>query len=187
MEKTEKRELFNLSRLLFIILFGAFIGSLAASRAENTEIFTQYWVNGGFLLQDHTFINGFTQALYSSVFTLFVLMLCGFCAVSQPLVLLTLLVRGFSLGAGICVTYLERETGGLFLTAVAIVPFGLLSSAVLVLAAREAIRSANIFIDFAFRFGDKRPDIKLYFLKFTILLILLMITILLQGVFCVIV
>jgi hypothetical protein len=178
--KENKKDFFNLSTLLFIILFGTFIGSLAASRSGNIELFGHYWVNGGFLPSEG-FATAFTQALYSSVLTLFVLMLCGFCAVSQPLILAALLLRGFSIGAGISVTYIEHSTKGIFLTAILIVPFALMSSAVLVLAARESLRSSCILAKFAFKNNSTQFDTKLYRTKFSVLFVLLLISILIQG------
>lgn len=178
---------FNLSTLLFVVLVGTFIGSLAASRSGNIDIFSHYLVNGGFLADNHNFFSGFTNALYSSALTLIVLMFCGFCAISQPIIFLTLLSRGFSLGAGIATTYLKYDTRGVFLTVTLILPFALMSSAVIVLAARESFSLSKIFADFAFKSTQQKLEIKLYFIKFAVLFVLMLIAVIIQGCLCIVV
>lgn len=176
----KQKETLGFKTLMTVVLIGIFIGSLAVRGAGNTEIF-KHFLEG--ILPSESFGKTFSGGLTFTGLCLITLMLCGFCAVGQFFAVLTLLVRGFTIGAGISITYLTLGAEGIAVTAVMIVPAALMTCAVLMLGARESIRQSNIISKFTFKHcPDIKPaDVKLYFLKFAVLVILMLTALLLQG------
>lgn len=177
----QNKETISFKMLMVVIVIGIFIGSLAVSRAEDTVVIKRFL---GGVLPSESFAQMFSEGLIFVGSCLIMLMLCGFCAVGQAFTLLTLLVRGFTIGAGISITYLTYGAKGVTMTAVLIAPAALMTCAVLMLGARESIRQSNIISKFTFKRDPdpKQADVKLYFLKFAVLVVLLLIALLLQSV-----
>lgn len=146
-------------------LFDGIAGSFVAGRLNHT-----FW---------QTLVNSFSGAFL----LLLVCFLLGFGAVSQPAELLMPLFRGLGAGASIAGMYGAYGLAGTAAAAALIVPNAVATAFVTILAAREAIRFSNGVYKAAFareRSGEPL-DGKLYFTKFVILCIILVISSLIDS------
>lgn len=123
-----------------------------------------------------TIVEVFREAFDNTFIILLILMFSGFSSVSQPIELSALIYRGIVLGISLSYTYAVYAVKGVFICVLMILPHALMTSIILVLAVRESMRMSTAVAIFAFKGQSEvtdRPDIKLYLLKFLILLLFL--------------
>lgn len=126
--------------LAALILAGIAVGSLLARQAAVTG-------NSGFgallnaSFSADTAKKGFTTLVFSSFFSSSVLLLlaflCGLCAAGAPGFFLIPLFKGAGLGFSMGYLYIQYSLHGLAISALCILPEGLLTSFALILACRE--------------------------------------------------
>lgn len=167
-----------MERLVILILIGLLIGVILMFRAPESGAWNSRFWNHGFAesLCERNVLSVFANALLPTALLLGACLVMGFCAVGQPGVLLVLLWRGMALGIAVAGTYRMQGMRGLPTVMFLQLPHALVTSLILVLAAREALRFSNQFWRFAWteRVEDGlRSQLKLYFLKFLVLLLIL--------------
>lgn len=139
----------NRLRIILILLFllGIVTGCSFAGQSKNEIITTleTYFVSGtGAYEGNGEFLSRILSSFGASTLLLFFLFLCGLGAVFQPLILLTLFLRG--LGLGVMGVYaFDVNRAGWYLAV--LLPEALLTSILIITAAGEAIRfSARFFV-----------------------------------------
>jgi hypothetical protein len=130
--------IFLLGVALGALAFRAAGGDTAASLARLLEIFKQNRAEQGL----------FTNAaamLTASVAYLGFLLVCGFCAVSQPAILAAPAFRGLGFGFSAASLYAAHGLSAVSYIAVTILPDMLVSSLAILLCSREALRLSGSF------------------------------------------
>lgn len=120
-----------------------------------------------------------------SVGGILLLVFCtGFFSVGQPLAALLILYRGIGAGISVALTYMTFGEKGVYITLIFIVPKLLATTVILILGIREAIKLSNIIYSYLFR-GTAEDNmnryIKLYCVKFLVLILLVLITAVADG------
>lgn len=169
--------------LFLMLIAGVALGTVAVVLADNTEIFKQYMVHGGLFPEKEGLIHN--MVYYSSglfIFTAF-LFVFGFCAIGQPATLAILLLRGFSIGCAVSSLYMEFGKSAITEALTLIVPFAVLTAFVLLLSARESIKFSNYFAAYAIKNegNGKSNVLKLYLLKYFVIVIMLGILVFVQS------
>lgn len=170
--------------LFLMLIAGVALGTVAVILAENTEIFKQYMVHGGLLPERGGVIHNFVY--YSSGILIFVsfMFVFGFCAIGQPATLAFLILRGFSIGCSVSVLYMEFGKSAIAEALTLIVPFAVLTGFVMILAARESIKFSNYFAAYAIKnesSGGKGNVLRLYLVKYFVIVIMLAVLVLVQS------
>jgi hypothetical protein len=169
--------------LFLMLIAGVSLGTVAVILSENTEIFKQYMVHGGLLPEKGGLIHNFVY--YSSSILIFVsfMFVFGFCAIGQPATLAFLILRGFSIGCAVSCLYMEFGKSAITEALTLIVPFAVLSGFVMILAARESIKFSNYFAAYAIKNESSGGNnfLKLYLIKYFVILVMLAILIFIQS------
>lgn len=174
--------LFALSVLYFI---GTLMGTLlyCASGDEKMKLFDG--IAGDFVegRLNHTFWQTLVNSFSGAFLLLSVCFLLGFGAISQPVELLMPFFRGLGAGASIAGMYGAYGLAGAGAAAALIVPNAVATAFVTILAAREAIRFSTGVYKAAFKreSSGEALDAKLYFTKFVILCVILVISSLIDS------
>lgn len=174
--------------LLFgLIVLGIIIGTITFCTIPDNELLMNGLFNHGFIKIDsgQTMVDNFLIAFRNTSFLIVILFILGFGAVSQPIEAFVPFYRGVALGISVSFTYLQYGFKGFLVALLIILPHAVGSSIILILATRESIKSSNMFAGFAFVGRDSEkpnPQIKFYFIKFLVLLVLLMISSILDSV-----
>ena len=159
--------------MLIFILLGIVAGTAIYMKYPLAAEQTHGFIKSG---NKRTIVEVFREAFDNTFIILLVLMFSGFSSVSQPIELSALLYRGIVLGISLSYTYAVYAVKGVFICVLMILPHALMTSIILVLAVRESMRMSTAVAIFAFKGQSDvtdRPDIKLYLLKFLILLLFL--------------
>lgn len=166
--------------LLFgLVVLGVIIGTITFCTIPDNKLLMNGLLNHGFIKNntDQTVLESFINAFRNTSFLIIILFILGFGAVSQPIEAFVLFYRGIALGISVSFTYFHYGFKGFLVALLIILPHAVLSSVLLILATREAIKSSNMFAGFAFvgKNNEKpNPQIKIYFIKFLVLLALLL-------------
>lgn len=162
--------------MLAFIIVGIIAGTITYTKcpdmAENISGFIK--TSG-----KRTIVTVFNDAFKSTFFILLLLMFSGFSAISQPVELSALIYRGFILGMSFSYTYAVHALKGIFICVLMILPHALITSVILVLAVRESMKMSNAVAVSAFKDSHEfmeRPDIKMYVLKFAVLMFFLIVS-----------
>lgn len=176
---SESRKLFFICMTAFIttgIITGSCFAVCGNDMLKNSPVFNQYispLFNGSSLFE-------IIKNTFLSVSAVIMIIFCtGFFAVGQPVAILSLIYRGFGIGVSTALTYMAFGKDGFYLTLIFIVPKILATSVIIMLAVREALRLSNIIYSFIFRDSARElmgRYIRLYCLKFIILIFLSLIT-----------
>jgi hypothetical protein len=110
----------------------------------------------------------------SLVLFVFAAFLFGLSAVGQPFGLALLIYRGIGIGVSVTTLYAVFGTGSVMRVLVLVFPKALAVSAISVLAVRETVRSSNSLLSYCVKseHDDNRNSIRLYSLKFVVLILL---------------
>lgn len=190
--------------LLALLLLGELIGAMlmrgtAAQTSGTLSFLTQGFIKAR---SEQTLLATFSSSFFGSALLIMLAFLFGFCAIAQPVILFIPLFRG--LGLGISMAYLYGAYGlrGMLACLVLILPNAVLSALVILVACRESLRLSALFLSYA---GGQRSNptplqndgempgagakgtmqgaIKLYLLKFTLLLIAAVLAALIDAMF----
>lgn len=177
--------------LAAILLLGELVGAFLSRAGEGSIPQEMTFLAQGFFdaRSKQTLLATFGASLAGTAGLLLVAFICGFCAIAQPAALFLPLFRG--MGIGLTMGYLYSAYGwrGILSGAALILPNAVLSSVVILLACREALRLSSHFFASAFGRGedapkgDNRAVLRLYGAKFGVLLALAVAAALLDS-FC---
>lgn len=161
--------------LLFLVLMsGIFLGTMLFCRSGDRSVYTADAVCHGFikLSSSQSVLDVFIRSVSWTSFLLIILFIAGLCSISQPVELMVLLWRGTAIGISVSYMYSIYELKGVLISALMILPHAVITSVILVFAAREALRSSNLYI---LHLSGKFPDteenyrMRLYFIRFAVL------------------
>ncbi|MDR1673876.1 MAG: hypothetical protein LBR54_00270 [Oscillospiraceae bacterium] len=158
--------------LLGTVVLGVLVGTITFMTFDSPGIFTHTFLNHGFFKSPHqqdiwtVAVNSF----FNTALPLIILFLCGFCAVAQPVEFFILFYRGITLGISMSLTYATYGYKGILIGLTMVVPGAVITTVILLFAAREALRSSNLYTKFALASEIKTAPTKLYAVKFTVLL-----------------
>lgn len=180
-----QRRRFFMRVLMLVMCVGIVAGVLlVAADTERKYVKLPFFSQG--LLKMHkpgSFLKIFSSSFFPLELILTAQMMCGFFAVGQPLCLLTLLLRGMAGGISAALIYVCCGLKGFFIILILLLPVLLFNMYILVLGARESIKSSNILVRFAIgRSTEKRNELKIYFVKFLVLTIFSLITSAIDGI-----
>ncbi|MCM1226669.1 MAG: hypothetical protein NC320_04480 [Clostridium sp.] len=178
-----KRKLF-LCFLMSLMLLGIVTGVILVMTGSLKSyfvkpIFSQY-------LYDEYIQKSLLNIFYTSFISLESIvifqLLTGFFAMGQPLCILTLFKRGVAGGISASLIYMQHEAKGFLIILIFVFPVLFFNMYILVLGARESIRSSNnlVFI-LSGKSSENNIEIKLYFLKFLVLTFLAVICSLIES------
>ena len=158
--------------VIFIII-GVAAGSFIAIKHS---IVGSVWIEQGFMPVTGCSVYAVIRNTFLSL-TLFVsaAFLFGLSAVGQPFGLALLVYRGIGIGASVTTVYALMGKKALLRVLVLVFPKALAVTAISVLAVRETFRSSNYLLSYIAKRNerdDNRNSIKLYGLKFIVLILL---------------
>ncbi len=161
--------------LLFSIMAaGILFGTMLFRGSTDREIFSSDALCQGFIkfTYSQSVLDVFIRSLSWTSLLLIMLFLMGFCCITQIAELLILFWRGVSLGISVSYMYAVYGIKGTLITVLMILPHAVVTSAVLVFAAREALRCSNLYM---FHFTGREQcteqlQFRLYLLRFAVLM-----------------
>lgn len=173
-ERTSKPNV--IFRIMFLMVIGVLIGTLAFSFLKTSTLSDLNLVNNNYLSMREN--GGYVEILYSSLLNssllIIVLFLMGFCAIAQPAAVLVPIYKGLGFGVTIAQIYSKNGLNGFLTALILILPCALVSSYALFIAVRESMKMSNRFFSQAFL--DKRSEstsineyVRLYAVKFLVL------------------
>lgn len=171
MTVSEKRKFF-ISILMLFMFSGIIVGTLFVIKDEESRFIVSGLINQHLIKNtvERSLIKVFTDSFLPLLFSLLIQVLCGLFAMGQPLSLLTLFHRGIAGGISAALIYINYGLKGFFIILIMLLPVLLFSMFILVLGARESIKSSNKILCFAFgKENAQKVEIKLYIIKFIVL------------------
>lgn len=160
--------------LLCVLLVGVLLGSLFYGSMDTGIVKRLKSAQTGYvsLRQNLDFSKILLRTLSSSTAFLLVIFVSGFCALGQPVAVITLAIRGLGLGVVLSQMYSAYGVHGMLYSALLVVPNGLICSLALALGAREAICLSNQYA--VYTLSDRqenglRETVRLYCTKFLVL------------------
>ena len=179
---SSRKMLFYASLFLAGVLLGAiFLRSLSPETLENLSVLVgQFAKRRGEQTMLSTFISSFT----STSIMLGVLLVCGFCAVAQPVIILLPFFRGLGFGYQAGYIYAQNGFTGIGYVSLAVLPNMLLSTLIILYACGEAFNMSTAYYRAA-NLGEGGGLINLrgYLAKFFLLLVLAFFVSVLDAVF----
>lgn len=130
-----------------LFVAGVLLGTLLIRSAGNDTLDLLLRMVNGFVekRRDQSLLQNFLSALSSSMVFLAVLFVCGFCAISQPLVVALPLFRGLGVGFSVASLYVSHGTGVVGYVALLILPGTVLTTLAILICCRESLRLAGSF------------------------------------------
>ncbi|MBE6907203.1 hypothetical protein [Marasmitruncus massiliensis] len=136
---------FGLNHLLAgLFLLGMLAGTLLIRNADSTTITTMQAVLGGYIERRQTasFL-GVAAATFSSLFVMLVLLfVCGFCTISQPIIIFVPIFKGLGYGFSIGMLYAQYGFSAIRYILVLLFPVLLMGTCLLILACRASLLMA---------------------------------------------
>jgi hypothetical protein len=164
-----------MTALMGLLLSGCALGSAAVCTGRTKILYFSDLLFGSVR---NCMPEGIRESFYGSIKPLLMLLsmqfVLGFFAVGQPLEIMTVAVMGISAGALAASVYIQWGVKGAAVNSIMLVPFITASAFILITGARESIRMSSCFFSFGTSKSvdfSERPEIKLYCLRFGILMI----------------
>ncbi|MDO5559080.1 MAG: hypothetical protein Q4F95_05720 [Oscillospiraceae bacterium] len=170
-----------LTLLMCVLAAGIAAGTIFYCLTDNKAVFLSDKLSHGFikLSQQQSVISVFYRSVsWTSMFVI-LLMLSGFCAISQLISISLLFYRGAALGMAVSYMYGLYGSRAVPAVIIMVLPHALFTSVILLLAVRESVRFSNLsFLYIVRRLPDdeERPELKLYMIRFAVLLFLVLIS-----------
>lgn len=173
MTVSEKRRLF-IGVLMLFMFSGIIAGTIFVIKDNKSRFIASEFINQHLIKSttERSMIKVFSDSFLPLLFTLSIQAICGLFAFGQPLCILTLFHRGIAGGISAALIYINYGIKGFFIILIMLLPVLLFSMFILVLGARESIKSSNTILNFAFgkdKDNEQRVEIKLYIIKFVVL------------------
>lgn len=159
--------------LLILFLLGVLIGTILYCSVDAESLYGLSRLSGSLIESrlGQTFLQTLVNSFSGAFILLLVCFILGFGAVFQPAEMLIPVFRGLGIGVSLSGMYSQFGLNGFGISLILIIPNGIISAIVLIIAVREAIRMSNSIsnIVFSAKSGFEPLDYKLYFTKFVIL------------------
>lgn len=173
---TQRRKL-SLGLLLLLMSGGIIAGTIAVCSADSLDAVNKSALTQNLLKTSEikTIFQIYLNAFVPLAAALILQYICGFSALGQPLTIAGIIYRGVSTGISASIFYLMLGIKGFLAILIMLFPFAAVSSVILILGGRESIKFSNMFMNFALNKNveeDKRFGIKLYTVKFIVLIVL---------------
>ncbi|MGN0622206.1 MAG: stage II sporulation protein M [Porcipelethomonas sp.] len=172
LSSSQKRKI-SITVLMVVFLISVFAGTLLVCM-DKDWVFTS---EGSYLkcfikeYMPKTALNLFICSLKPILMLLTLQFVLGFFAIGQPLIIITIIVKGITSGISASAVYLEYGLKGIAVNLALLVPYVILSSFIVIIGARESLRLSAGFLSYALGKNDNnKPEVKLYFLKFAVLM-----------------
>ncbi|MCI8776291.1 MAG: hypothetical protein HFK00_02705 [Oscillospiraceae bacterium] len=175
LSSSQKRKL-SIFILMILLLAGAIAGTLMVCMGKDDvfsspdSMFYEFIRN----YSKKTTAELFLCSLKPMIIILLLQFISGFFAIGQPIAVGTIILKGVVSGISASAVYLNYGARGAAVNLVMLVPFVLISSFILIMGARESVRFSNHFFRFAVgkqNDTEVRPEIKLYCLRFAVLIL----------------
>lgn len=182
-DETIKRQAFkNLLRiiLLMLFIFGMLCGVLILKNDD-----TSFNANTAVVDFESSFLSVLLSGFFKELVFLLITYMCGYGAVFQFVPFALTAYKGLGFGYYLSMVYLSYGVRGILYSAIAIVPPTLILIFVIITSSRESVRLSNLFFQ---SFSSKNhmkvelQTIKLYNIKFLLLLLFLLAYALLSAV-----
>lgn len=172
--KSQKRRI-SLFLLLMLTLLGIVIGAVMVGFSDSIKWLNRLIFTNNFYKNKDglSVINQFFRSI-APLYAVFLLQFfSGMFAFGQTLAVLTVIYRGAASGISASIIYLILGIKGFFAVLITVLPFALFSAALVILGARESVKFSGQIARYSFlqKKEDAPPDIRLYSLKFGVLLL----------------
>ncbi len=169
------------------IVAGITIGAVMTACSREDGFAENTWLNQYFapIYSGNTVLDVFRNTFFSSAAFLAVIFILGFFSLGQPFGIALLVYRGVGIGVSVAQMYGLNGLSALPAVGILIIPKAIVLSFTASLAVRELIKLSNA--QFSFLFRDKiaeekmRREVKLYFIKFIVLIVVTMLTAMLDS------
>ena len=170
--------------LAVIFIAGVAAGTFMARAAGGETMSAVFRMVHGFMenRREMELLRGVVYTSASSLAFVAVLFVCGFCAVSQPVVIFIPFLRGLGFGVSSAALYMSYGMSAAGFLALLIVPDMLISSLAILLCCRESLRlSGNFWRMMRKKTTDETYPLKIYFGRYTAAAILCVISAFLEA------
>lgn len=136
---------FGLNHLLAgLFLLGMLAGTLLIRNADSATIATMQAVLGGYIERRQTgSFFGVAAATFSSLFVMLILLfVCGFCTISQPIIICVPIFKGLGYGFSIGMLYAQYGLSAVRYILVLLFPVLLMGTCLLIMACRASLLMA---------------------------------------------
>ncbi len=161
---------------LILILMGIIAGTIMVGATDNIQWLNRlFFTNNMFKRSDKlSFLGQLLRDIIPLYGALILQFFAGMFAFGQAFAVLTLIYRGAASGISAAFVYLVLGAKGFFAVLLTVLPFAASSAFLVILGARESIRLSGNIAKYSFLQGAEStpPDIRLYSVKFGVLLIL---------------
>lgn len=171
---SQKRRI-SLGIFLILVFLGIIAGTIMVGTSENIQWLNKlFFTNNMFKSMDRL---SFLGQLFRDILPLYAVLIlqffAGMFAFGQAFAIFTLIYRGAASGISAAIIYLVLGAKGFFAVMLTVIPFAASSAFLVILGARESVRLSGNIAKYSFfqSGGSAPPDIKLYSLKFGILLL----------------
>ncbi|WRS28247.1 stage II sporulation protein M [Oscillospiraceae bacterium MB08-C2-2] len=146
-----------------LFLLGVVFGTILVKSAESETLQLLFRLFSGFRekRQSANLSQLFVSSLSSSLLFIVVLFVCGFCAISHPVIVALPLFKGLGLGFSTGALYAYYGSRAIGYVSVLVFPSTVVSTVALLLGCREALRLATFFAGAVGRQGNKEASYSL--------------------------
>ena len=170
----QKRRL-SLGIFFILMLSGIIIGTIMVGTSSDVNLLNRLlFTNNLFKKKDElSIISQFFKSLTPICAILILQFFAGMFAFGQTFAVLTVIYRGTAAGISSSIIYLILGVKGSFAVLLTLFPYAAVSAFLIILGARESVRLSGKIARYSFfQAGDSTPpDIRLYSLKFAVLLV----------------
>lgn len=134
-----------------LFLFGVTAGTLLMRTAQTDTLDLLLRLVDGYITsrREQTVLQNFLTGFASSMAFVGVLFVCGFCAISQPVIALAPLFRGLGFGFSVAALYARYGARAALFVALFILPDMLASTIAILFCCRESLRLSGNFLSAA--------------------------------------
>lgn len=163
-----------ISFLFAIISAGVLLGTLIFKERDSSDFLSDYLCQGFVAAGgSQSAMDAFSISLSWTSFFVVSMFMLGFCSISQPLEFLLLFYRGIAIGMSLSYIYSYYGVKGALSAIFTVIPYAIITSVIMVFAAREAIRMSNLYIFWLVgrvHEDDNNAQLKLYIIRFAVLM-----------------
>ncbi len=171
---SQKRRL-SLGIFLILMLLGVIVGTIMVGTSNNVNWLNRLLFTNNFLKNNDelSVIGLFFRSLVPVCAILILQFFAGMFAFGQAFAVITVIYRGAAAGISSSLAYLILGAKGSLAILLTIFPYAAVTAILIILGARESVRLSGQIARFSFFQAENivLPDIRLYSLKFGILLV----------------
>ena len=171
-------------KILFLLTISILTGALLGGVLEVLHPDWQIWQNEvfrqGMGLSGKGFHEMLIQYTYDSMIWLVILAILGLSVFGVPTAVLTLMLRGSAIGAILAELYRNNGFAGVMTVLLFIMPYVLTSTGIMMLSARETVRSTHVLIACISGKETEKIPLGIYCLRWLVLTIAMFLLTLLQ-------